>query len=77
MIYSNILTLFFVSGILRLIVYLAGAYAFKEVRPVDKIADHNLIARALGVELIFNLGQSIFSYINPVVRDDKDLPDRR
>jgi len=57
---SNLLTLFFISGFLRIVIVLACLNSFKEVRPADKIEDHKLLSIILGVKPMINLGQNIF-----------------
>lgn len=56
---SNLLTLFLLSGLLRILVNLVGLNSFKEVRPTEHIADYKLYAIILGLKPMFDLGQSI------------------
>jgi MFS family permease len=65
LIHSNLLTIFLISGLLRLIIYLVSAHAFREVRAVDKIGDAKLIALVLGVKPMIHLGQDIFFRRHP------------
>lgn len=59
-VYSGVLTLCIISGVLRLMIYLIGARSFKEVRPVEKIRRRELISIVLGIRPMISLGQNIF-----------------
>jgi len=57
---SNLLTLFFISGFLRMVIVLIGLNSFKEVRTADTIEEHKLLSIILGFKPMIDLGQNIF-----------------
>lgn len=57
---SRLLTLFLISGIIRLLVNALQLRSFKEVRSADKIENHKLLSVILGIKPILSLGEELF-----------------
>ncbi|OGS17865.1 MAG: hypothetical protein A3J83_08705 [Elusimicrobia bacterium RIFOXYA2_FULL_40_6] len=60
----KLMTLFMLSGIVRLVLGLVFVHTFKEVRPAEDIHDLKLLFKVLGVEPVIGFGNDIFYRIS-------------
>jgi|UniRef100_A0A7V5Y0M1 MFS family permease len=60
--HSRLLTLIFLSGILRILVNIILANKFQEVRKTEKIEEKELLAIVLGIRPLINLSEDLFFF---------------